>query len=333
MSPSDHPDQEPKISVIVPVFNVAAYIEDGLNSIVHQDFGDAYEIILIDDCSTDGSDEICRQMAASHADKFRLIQCQTNSGVSVARNQGLEQAKGRYVVFFDPDDILPPTALSRLFEAAQQYDADIVKGNLTLFDETYRKPAPDQVNTLRIVRGKEVLTTLFEHSEVRGHIGGKMFRRDKFRELRFPVGVRMAQDLLFFSELFSEADSLVLLNHEVYCYRKHSAGSTGGKYARGSYVDWLGAVEKSGSFASDNEQKRAHKKLLVLTMTQIAREGRKIPPDNAQPVLEMIEEKCRQWNIRLFDLVVLDRLGLRSISRYIKLQIALMHIRRNLSRA
>jgi hypothetical protein len=176
------------------------------------------------------------------------------------------------------------------------------------------------------------LTALFEHARVRGHIGGKMYRREKFGKLRFTVGVRMAQDLLFFSELFGEARSLVLLNQEVYYYRKHQSGSTGGKYQRGSYIDWLGAVERSGGFASGEDQKRAHKSLLVRTMTQIARECRKIPPDSAKPVLEMIEQKCRQWNIRLFHLILVDRLGLRSISRYIKLQLALRQIRRNLSR-
>jgi hypothetical protein len=68
-------------------------------------------------------------------------------------------------------------------------------------------------------------------------------------------------------------------------------------------------------------------------MTQIARECRKIPRASAEPVLDTIEQKCQQWNIRLFDLIVVDRLGLRSISRYIKLQLALRQIRRNLSRS
>jgi glycosyltransferase involved in cell wall biosynthesis len=321
------------LSIIVPVFNVAPFVEQGLMSIVEQDFAHAYEVILIDDCSTDGSIEVCRQFALDYPGKIRLIESEVNSGVSAARNLGLGRAQGRYIVFFDPDDILPPTALASLFEAAEQYDADIVKGNLVLFDENYRRPATDQVHTTALVTGDHVLTALFDHARVRGHIGGKMYRRDKFGKFRFPVGVRMAQDLLFFSELFGEARSLVLLNREVYYYRKHQTGSTGRKYEKGSYIDWLGAVEKSGEFASGPEQKRAHKSLLVRTMAQIARECRKIPPGSAAPVLDTIEQKCRQWNIRLFDLIVIDRLGLRSISRYIKLQLALRQIRRNLSRS
>jgi hypothetical protein len=143
----------------------------------------------------------------------------------------------------------------------------------------------------------------------------------------------MAQDLLFFSQVFSRAQSLLLLHEDVYEYRKHSGGSTGRKYEKGSYIDWLGAVERSGDFAASTRQKRAHKGLLVRTMTQIARECRKIPPESAAPVLATIEQKCRQWNIRLFNLIVVDRLGLRGISRYIKLRLALRQIRQNLSRA
>jgi glycosyltransferase involved in cell wall biosynthesis len=333
MNDDGYPGTNLMISVIVPVFNVASFIEEGLMSIVDQDFDHVYEVILIDDCSTDGSVEVCRKIALDYPEKIRLIESKVNSGVSIARNLGLDRAQGRYIVFFDPDDILPPTALAGLFAAAEQFDADIVKGNLILFDEDYRRPTPDQVHTTTLVTGDAVLTALFEHTRVRGHIGGKMYRRDKFGKIRFPVGVRMAEDLLFFSELFSAAQSLALLNEEVYYYRKHQTGSTGRKYEKGSYIDWLGAVEKSGKFASGVSQKRAHKGLLVRTMVQIARECRKIPPASAEPVLDTIQQKCRQWNIQLFDLIVIDRLGLRSISRYIKLQLALRQIRRNLSRS
>jgi glycosyltransferase involved in cell wall biosynthesis len=333
MTSDTQSSSELMLSIIVPVFNVAPYVEQGLMSIVNQDFAHAYEIILIDDCSTDGSLGICRQFARDYPDKFNLIESLTNGGVSVARNLGLEQARGRYLMFVDPDDILPPNATSCMFEAAEHYAADIVKGNLVLFGDSERRPAPDQVHSTTLIAGDDVLTELFEHARVRGHIAGKMYRRDKFGEIRLPVGVRMAQDLLFFSQVFSRAQSLLLLNEDVYEYRKHSGGSTGRKYEKGSYIDWLSAVERSGDFAVSRRQKRAHKGLLVRTMAQIARECRKIPATSAMPVLDTIEQKCGQWKIRLFDLIFVDRLGLRSISRYIKLQLALRQIRRNLSRS
>jgi len=322
---------QPLISVIVPVFNVASYIEEGMASLAEQSFTQPYEVILVDDCSNDGSIEFCRQAVNTHPELFRLIESERNGGVSVARNLGLDQAQGNYIMFVDPDDILPTNALSRMFAAAEQHNADIVKGNLVLFDENSRRPASDQVHSTRLIVGEDALTELYQHSRVRGHIGGKMYRRDRFGQMRFTVGVRMAQDLLFFSELFAAARSLVLLSEEVYLYRKHQGGSTGRKYEKSSYIDWLDAVEESGKFARSSRQCRAHKSLLVRTMTQIARECRNIPATSAAAVLNSITEKCRQWNIRLFHLIFIDRLGPRSISRYIKLQLALRQIRNNLS--
>lgn len=319
------------LSIIVPVFNVASYIEEGLDSIANQDFKHSYEVILIDDRSTDSSLDICRRYARDQADKFRLIESKANAGVSVARNLGLDQARGRYLMFVDPDDVLPPTALTDLVEAAERHDADIVKGNLVLFDEDERRSAPDRVSRTRLITGDDVLTALYRHRQVRGHVGGKLFRRKVVGHLRFPVGVRMAQDLLYFSEMFSQAGSLLLLNRDVYCYRKHHAGSTGRKYEKGSYIDWLGAVEDSGKFAVGSQQKSAHKDLLLRTMAQIARECRNIPTASAAKVMETIDHKCQQWNLRLLPLVLHDRLGLRSISRYIKLQLAIKQIRRNLA--
>jgi len=333
MRDADSNTGEPMVSLIVPVYNVASYLEAGLQSMVDQAFTHDYEIILIDDASTDTSLEICRDFSARHDVKCRLIESATNAGVSAARNRGLDQARGRYLMFVDPDDVLPPTAVSSLYDAAEQYRADIVKGNLVLFDDNSERPAPDQVHRTIQIAGDDVLTALFDHSMVRGHVGGKMFRRDKFGDIRLTSGIRMAQDLLYFSQMFAAADSLLLLDREVYRYRKHSTGSTGRKYQKGSYIDWLGAVEASGKFATSTRQKRAHKGLMVRTMTQIARECRKIPDASAAPVLEVIDKTCRQWKIGLAQLLLRDGLGLRTISRYIKLQLALRQIRHNLSRS
>jgi glycosyltransferase involved in cell wall biosynthesis len=321
------------LSIVVPVFNVAPYLREGLQSLLQRDFTEPYEVILVDDCSTDDSLAICREFSARHPDIFQLIETAANAGVSVARNRGLERARGRYLMFFDPDDILPAATLDQICRAAEEYSADIVKGNLVLFDERGQRAAPDRVRRTTLVTGAAVLTSLFEHSRVRGHIGGKLYRRDKFAALRFPVGVRMAQDLLFFSEMFAGADSLLLLARDVYHYRKHPHGSTGRKYAKGSYIDWLFAVERSGKFASSDAQVRAHRGLLLRTMAQIARECRKLSPQSAAAVLQVIEQKCAQWNLRFVDLLFRDKLRLRDIGRYVKLQLALRQIRRNLAHA
>ncbi len=326
MSDLDNSETQPVVSIILPVFNVGKYIEACLESLLQQDFDRDFEVILIDDKSTDDSLVICRDYAERYPQTIYLIACETNAGVSVARNIGLEQARGDYIMFVDPDDLLPEDALRLLYEAARSHDADVVKGNLVLFNPRGEKPAPDRVTRETVVCGESVLTTLYEHRLVRGHVGGKMFRRAGLGALRLSPGVRMAQDLLYFCEMFAQAQTLVLIPRTVYLYRKHPTGSTGRKYERGSYRDWLAAVEKSGIWARTPAQQRAHIDLLVRTLAQIVREARKIEQQQVEDVLQTVDTACRKWDIRLLRLLRAG-MGLRPLTRYARLLLALRQIR------
>lgn len=323
-----------EISIIVPIYNVAAYIEEGLESIANQDFEHCYEVILIDDSSTDSSVDICRQFLQQHRlANLKLIENKENQGVSATRNRGLDEVGGRYFMFLDPDDILPSNALSLLYGAAKQFNAAIVKGNNTIFNDASESAAPYNVKQTCMPGKDQILTTFYEHDKVRGHPWGKLFLREQLGSYRFPVGVRMAQDLFYCSEVFSHAESLVLLNQDVYRYRKRASGSTGSKYESGSYLDWLESVEKTSQFATSPGHLRAHKNLLVRTMTQLARECVKLPNNSAEEVLSVIEKRCEKWNIRLLPLIFKDRLSLRTISRYLKMRMATRKIRHQLQRS
>lgn len=323
-----------EISVIVPIYNVAAYVEEGLKSIASQDFDQSYEVILVDDSSTDGSVDICREFLLQHQlSNFKLIENKENQGVSVTRNRGLDEARGRYFMFLDPDDLLTPNALSVLSAAAKQFNAAIVKGNNTIFNDAGETAAPYNVNQTCTLGKDQILTTFYEHDKLRGHPWGKLFLREQLGSYRFPVGVRMAQDLFYCSEVFSHADSLVLLDQDVYRYRKRASGSTGSKYESGSYLDWLESVEKTARFATTPDHLRAHKNLLVRTMTQLARECVKLPQKPAEEVLSVIENRCNKWNIRLLSLIFQDRLSLRTIGRYLKMRLATRKIRHQLQRS
>ena len=114
---------EVMLSIIVPVFNVEPFLRDGLDSILEQNFAQPYETILVDDCSTDGSLEICQEFTSRYPEKFRLFESPANAGVSAARNVGLDNARGDYFMFVDPDDLLPLDALQSLYTAATQIDS------------------------------------------------------------------------------------------------------------------------------------------------------------------------------------------------------------------
>lgn len=122
---------EESISVIIPMHNSADYIEDCIKSILGQNV--EKEIILVDDGSTDRTGEICRELEIKHPCIHYYYK--DNSGVSDARNMGLNRANGKYVTFVDSDDLLPPRALKCLLSGLKKYNVDAVFGNHAYYYE------------------------------------------------------------------------------------------------------------------------------------------------------------------------------------------------------
>jgi len=121
-----------EISVVVPVYNIEAYIEHGLESLAAQTFAD-FEVFVVDDGSTDGSLDVIERFCARHANFTALTR--PNGGIGAARNTGMERATGRYIAFLDGDDAYTPIALEVLHRKAVETDADLVIGNYDVFDE------------------------------------------------------------------------------------------------------------------------------------------------------------------------------------------------------
>lgn len=116
------------VSIIVPIYNVAEYIEDCIQSVLHQTYTD-WELILIDDCGTDNSILIAKDiLKENHQSKF--LKHDKNRGLSAARNTGLKIAKGEYVLYLDSDDRLAGNCLEKLVHKAKQTDADITIGDV-----------------------------------------------------------------------------------------------------------------------------------------------------------------------------------------------------------
>jgi len=319
------------VSIIIPVYNAEDYIGACLDSIGRQDFSGVLEVILIDDCSRDASAQICRDWVQRYDQNSQLIEHRQNQGISVTRNHGLEAATGNYFMFVDADDLLPVQAVSALVEAAESAGADIVKGNNTIFDDTRDNAARYNVDKSVLIRGDEILATLFEHQKLRGHPWGKLFDRQKFGDIRFSEDAIGSEDLVFCSEAFSRASSLFLLNETVYNYRSNESGAAAKKYQSGVYIGWLDAVDGVAKFCRCQAHRRAHKELLIRTITQLAREARELPPRDVPRILNEIEKRKRQWGISWIALLAGGNLKPSSIGRLVKMYLALYRIRRNLS--
>ena len=114
----------PAISVLIPVYNVEEYLEECVESVLKQSLQD-FEIILVDDCSSDNSRNICKKLEGNDK-RIKVIYHKNNRGVSAARNTCLRAAIGKYIAYVDSDDIIKPEYLMEMYQLAEKYDADVV---------------------------------------------------------------------------------------------------------------------------------------------------------------------------------------------------------------
>lgn len=212
-----------EISVIVPVYRVEKYLSDCIESILNQTFAD-FELILVDDGSPDRCGEICDE-AAKHDARVHVIH-QKNAGLSAARNAGIEIARGSWLSFVDADDFVALNFLEALHKAATRAQADCAVCSFYLTDSTgARIEASYPVEVENGVRtGVSVLETVQEHLNVPYIVAwNKLYRRELFETLRYPVG-RQNEDVFVFAELFDKAKTVVVLPDKLYFYRQ-SEGS------------------------------------------------------------------------------------------------------------
>ncbi|MBR0061052.1 MAG: glycosyltransferase family 2 protein [Selenomonadaceae bacterium] len=115
----------PAISIIIPMYNVEKYIGDCLNSVLEQTFQD-FEVILVDDCSTDNSRQIAESFSEKFGGRLKIFGMEKNSGVALSRNKGSILSRGEYVFFVDSDDMVTKTGLEEMYSYAQKFNADVI---------------------------------------------------------------------------------------------------------------------------------------------------------------------------------------------------------------
>lgn len=204
-----------KFSIIIPVYNAAAYLAGCVESVT-ADPGDDWELILVNDGSTDGSGDLCDGFARQDARIRAVHQC--NRGPGGARNMGLEQARGEYVLFVDSDDALVPGGLDCLRRAAERYGADVITFDY-LADDGSGAPVPTRAN--RAPEAKPF--RLEEHPEFLNSMPAtwaRLWRRSLYMDnhIRYPERAFYGEDLQTSCKLFAAADSIVYLPEHLYRY-------------------------------------------------------------------------------------------------------------------
>ncbi|OUO45672.1 glycosyltransferase family 2 protein [Megasphaera sp. An286] len=219
----------PKISVIVPVYNVASYLKECIDSLLSQIFNDI-EIILVDDGSTDESGYICDQYAQKDA-RIKVIH-KRNGGLSDARNAGLDICRGEFIGFVDSDDYVDNDMYEILYRNAVKYKADISM----CCDRRVPYQAGDydfKGNKVSVWESKEeMIRQIFLARRTAVAVCLKIFHRNIFRQTRFPVGMTM-EDAYIVLDTLRDCQLLVFQDVSKYNYRRRK----GSIVQRTAYTD------------------------------------------------------------------------------------------------
>lgn len=190
---------QPKVSIIVPVYNAEAFIADCINSVLAQTEQD-WELILVDDCSKDNTLEIIQSIINGDVNgngNFFLLRQERNQGPSAARNRGIREAKGEYVLFLDADDTITPDCIELLYGLAKQHDADYVQGRYG--PPPHSSPKWEEGNTLFSDDKKWIKRTLLDYKKVQFTPHNRLVRRQMIIDngLFFNEQIKVREDFLW----------------------------------------------------------------------------------------------------------------------------------------
>ena len=232
MKKAHHKGDNTLISIIIPVYNVEKYLRVCLDSVINQSYSD-YEVIMVDDGSTDSSPAICDEYCQKDS-RFTVIH-QENMGLASARNTGIRAAKGQYLYFIDSDDCIHPDLLKIMVSAAEDYDANLVQVDLASVPEDFTKyneyNIPELENWKDYCTKYDTIQSLYnldKDDKSRGKdirltttvVWTKLYRRSVFQDFLFPEGMRMHEDQMVAHRNIVRAGGMVYINLPMYFYRQ-----------------------------------------------------------------------------------------------------------------
>lgn len=233
----------PLISLVIPFYNAEKYIGRCLESILKQTY-QSFEVILVNDCSTDNTVNIVKDYIQRDSRLF-LLEHLENKGTALSREDGYRAAKGDYVFFLDSDDSISPDALSLLYKEANKTNADIVIGNHTIVSNM------NQIcreNTLRYGVDRISVFKSLLREECSHSLCGKLFRISLLSDYLYVTNFqhKNGEDAVLFYQIVQNADSFALIEDSIYFYyqdnidsshRNNSIASLEGMYYANYMID------------------------------------------------------------------------------------------------
>jgi glycosyltransferase involved in cell wall biosynthesis len=205
----------PTVSIIVPIYNKAKFLRQCLESIAKQSFKNI-EVICVDDCSSDSSPDIAVEFA-QHDGRFRIYRSENHMGAGLARNKGIDMARGEFLQFVDADDVLPLNAIAKLYRLIESGDVNIARGGVAYFDKKginsiTHTNLPPEARLYRFADEPSLWTPWYHTTYL---FSRKMLRQNNIKYPNLADG----EDPVFLARALTTADVLSSTKDIVYYYR------------------------------------------------------------------------------------------------------------------
>lgn len=233
----------PKISIVVPVYKVERYLNQCVESLIHQTFSNI-EIVLVDDGSPDRCPQLCDEWSTRDA-RVRVIH-KKNGGLSDARNAGIDAGIGEYILFVDSDDFVKENMCEKLLETAEDTQSDmVICGFMWKYpDHEVRQPMTSG-NAVRSFSNMEMLNVFFQNKTVELSVAwNKLYRRKLFDtsdHIRYPVG-KLHEDEFTTYRLIYAANRITVVPDPLYYYVQRNAGIMSA-FSQKNLIDSIEAAE------------------------------------------------------------------------------------------
>jgi len=214
-----------KISVIVPIYNAEKYLRQCLDSICNQTYTDL-EIILVNDCSTDSSLDICREYA-NRDERIKIINQKENGGAGLARISGVEAATGDVIAWVDGDDWIDSNMYNDLIIIMNEYNADIIQCKY-FFDYNKKIMSTKDTNEVIVYNTIDAIKSLFEHDNIDTVYWNKLFLKEMFSNVEMSK-IRSGQDSETVYKLIYNSEKTVFYCKSYYYYRQLPNSLSAGK--------------------------------------------------------------------------------------------------------
>ena len=235
------------ISVIVPVYNVEKYLSECIESILRQTYAN-YELLLINDGSTDNSLEICRYFEKK--DKRVKDISKENGGLSDARNVGLDYASCEYVIFIDSDDYIADELFEVLYNEIKRVDGDVSICGYIRIDDEKKVITCDYPKYNSIYNNNNGMLELLKQGEIKTQAWAKLYRKRLFDNLRFDVG-KYHEDVFIMHKIFGRVNRSITINRALYYYRYNPTSITNCTF-KNKHQDLIYAELNRLNFVKDN---------------------------------------------------------------------------------